>query len=365
MAAVVDCSENLAGHDIIMTAQEEVQTISNKLEALVKENISGSAEVTEYLHALQKAPIDLTILQSTNIGRTVNNLRKETKNKEVESICKSLVKCWKSLLTPDSANGGGGVGSGSGSTEPERKKAKKEDGANDDNYKSSPATKERLVSGTLSRSSSSSSFSSSPTPTTPTAKSAPVKAPAPISVKSTTAGSTSQPQTNGDTSTRDEVRIRSRELLEKALLKDTPPEGAGDAGTIAAEIETAIFKEFRNTDVKYKNRIRSRIMCIQDSKNPRLRENILLGVIPSERIAVMTSEEMASKEMKELRDRLSKEATEGRQMATTGGTETDLFQCGKCRQKKCTYNQVQTRSADEPMTTFVYCTNCGNRWKFC
>lgn len=25
--------------------------------------------------------------------------------------------------------------------------------------------------------------------------------------------------------------------------------------------------------------------------------------------------------------------------------------------------QVQTRSADEPMTTFVFCNQCGNRWK--
>ena len=26
-------------------------------------------------------------------------------------------------------------------------------------------------------------------------------------------------------------------------------------------------------------------------------------------------------------------------------------------------SQAQTRSADEPMTTFVYCNECGNRWK--
>lgn len=32
---------------------------------------------------------------------------------------------------------------------------------------------------------------------------------------------------------------------------------------------------------------------------------------------------------------------------------TDQFQCGKCKQRKCTYYQMQTRSADEPMTTFV------------
>lgn len=42
---------------------------------------------------------------------------------------------------------------------------------------------------------------------------------------------------------------------------------------------------------------------------------------------------------------------------------TDNFTCGKCKSTACTYYQLQTRSADEPMTTYVTCTNCGNRWK--
>lgn len=42
---------------------------------------------------------------------------------------------------------------------------------------------------------------------------------------------------------------------------------------------------------------------------------------------------------------------------------TDNFTCSKCKSKKCTYYQLQTRSADEPMTTFVNCLDCGNRWK--
>ena len=42
-----------------------------------------------------------------------------------------------------------------------------------------------------------------------------------------------------------------------------------------------------------------------------------------------------------------------------------MFKCGKCRGTKTSYYQMQTRSADEPMTCFITCLNprCGNRWK--
>lgn len=39
------------------------------------------------------------------------------------------------------------------------------------------------------------------------------------------------------------------------------------------------------------------------------------------------------------------------------------FTCFKCQSNNCDYYQLQTRSADEPMTTFVSCLECGNRWK--
>jgi len=44
---------------------------------------------------------------------------------------------------------------------------------------------------------------------------------------------------------------------------------------------------------------------------------------------------------------------------------TTAFKCGKCKKNNSTYYQMQTRSADEPMTTFVTCLECYNRWKFC
>ena len=51
---------------------------------------------------------------------------------------------------------------------------------------------------------------------------------------------------------------------------------------------------------------------------------------------------MASDEMKQLRAKFTKEAINDHQMAVSGGTSTDLLKCGKCGQRKCTYNQVGT-----------------------
>lgn len=45
------------------------------------------------------------------------------------------------------------------------------------------------------------------------------------------------------------------------------------------------------------------------------------------------------------------------------GTASEHFKCPKCKARKTIYVQVQTRSADEPMTTFITCLKCGNKWK--
>jgi len=42
---------------------------------------------------------------------------------------------------------------------------------------------------------------------------------------------------------------------------------------------------------------------------------------------------------------------------------TNLFKCNKCQSRETSYYEVQTRSADEPMTQFITCLQCNNRWK--
>jgi len=41
-----------------------------------------------------------------------------------------------------------------------------------------------------------------------------------------------------------------------------------------------------------------------------------------------------------------------------------MLTCGKCKMKKTSSYEMQTRSADEPMTIFATCLCCGHRWRF-
>ena len=42
---------------------------------------------------------------------------------------------------------------------------------------------------------------------------------------------------------------------------------------------------------------------------------------------------------------------------------TDQFRCGRCKKRECIYQELQLRSCDEPVSIFITCLNCGNRWR--
>lgn len=165
----------------------------------------------------------------------------------------------------------------------------------------------------------------------------------------------------------DEVRSRCRDLLLNAIKGEELPEGIdiSRCEDLATSLEEAIFNQFRSTNPKYKNHVRSRVFNLKDKKNTGLREGLLLGSISSERLAVMTAAEMASEEVKKEREKFIKDGINDSALAVAEGTKSTLIKCGGCGKSNTTYHQAQTRSADEPMTTFVLCNECGKRWKFC
>lgn len=98
-------------------------------------------------------------------------------------------------------------------------------------------------------------------------------------------------------------------------------------------------------------------------KNTKLIDMVKNGEIKAQDIAFMTHQEMYIEKWEELIK--AKSIRDKNKFEQNLEAATDTFKCRKCHSKKCTYYQMQTRSADEPMTIFVTCIDCGNRWKTC
>jgi len=95
--------------------------------------------------------------------------------------------------------------------------------------------------------------------------------------------------------------------------------------------------------------------------NKRLLSRLKNNEFEANQLAFMKPQHTFPENWKELLDEKNKR--DKMLYETRTETATDMFQCGRCKEKKCTYYQLQTRSADEPMTTYVTCLNCGKRWK--
>jgi DNA-directed RNA polymerase subunit M/transcription elongation factor TFIIS len=96
-------------------------------------------------------------------------------------------------------------------------------------------------------------------------------------------------------------------------------------------------------------------------KNRRLLTRVLEGEFELSSIPFMSSYEMFPEKWFELKDRLiqrEKKILEGNKSRAT-----DQFKCRRCNKRECTYYELQTRSADEPMTIFITCLNCGKEWR--
>jgi transcription elongation factor S-II len=88
------------------------------------------------------------------------------------------------------------------------------------------------------------------------------------------------------------------------------------------------------------------------------------GSIKPEKFVKMTHEELKSAERRAEDAKMIHENMKDAMVAQEEKSVSTQLQCSKCGQRKVSYTQAQTRSADEPMTTFCECLVCGKRWKF-
>lgn len=95
-------------------------------------------------------------------------------------------------------------------------------------------------------------------------------------------------------------------------------------------------------------------------KNTGLWERYSTKELTLEQIATQNYYELCPDVWQQMVDRQAKR--ERIQLEGDFSRATDKYFCMGCKMRKCTYYELQTRSADEPMTIFIHCLNCGKRW---
>jgi transcription elongation factor S-II len=141
------------------------------------------------------------------------------------------------------------------------------------------------------------------------------------------------------------------EALEKALLARCIRE------CVRQSIEVAW------TNMAFWEHYRGR--CIQFYENLRSTDwpkKIGVGDITLEAFAELSAIDLNPKRWKA---RIEAQIEKDKHLYTNAGAASIYLYCSGCKKKsKCDYYQLQTRSADEPMTTFVTCLECDRHWKF-
>lgn len=158
-----------------------------------------------------------------------------------------------------------------------------------------------------------------------------------------------------------------RDGVQKLFFQALEPKNVEQAVLfeLAVTIELELFKHFKGESPEYKSRARMLYANLKDPKNPDFSDSLIDGMILPSELPTLDDKSMASKDaQKRMQDLLNYEMAKRTTDDGTGdGQGVDIFQCPQCKKKNCSYYQKQTRSADEPMTVFCHCLECGKRFR--
>lgn len=143
--------------------------------------------------------------------------------------------------------------------------------------------------------------------------------------------------------------------------------------TLCVNLEKSIFNHtVRNVDEPswenkwFSNMYKHKFLQIQYNmlKSPSLKQKIISKQLKTSEVVELKPQHLwpGGPTDKTIEDRIIKDLRKA-YLAKENQNQEGFFTCNRCKTKKTTYYQLQTRSADEPMTTFVSCLSCGKNWK--
>ncbi|XP_059534562.1 transcription elongation factor A N-terminal and central domain-containing protein [Myotis daubentonii] len=171
------------------------------------------------------------------------------------------------------------------------------------------------------------------------------------------------------------VRMKCTELLYEALTSSSTNQPKAELWqSFAREIEEHVFTLYSKNLKKYKTCIRSKVANLKNPRNSHLQRNLLSGTMSPREFAEMTVMDMASKELKELRDSYTESGIQEHCLPQVmEGTQTEKIKCRHCEKFNCKVtvidrgalflpSWVRNSNPDEQMMTYVICNECGQQW---
>ncbi|CAI2374566.1 unnamed protein product [Moneuplotes crassus] len=163
--------------------------------------------------------------------------------------------------------------------------------------------------------------------------------------------------------TEDKVRNGIRKGLEKLLCKSN--ENPKKCKALSIKIENSVVLRLGTHLKEYTNKCRSIIANLQRSDE--FRSKIINGIFTPDDLAAMNPRDFLEDSLKKKRAKKETRIIDSKRsdyILANSKIKEGMYTCEKCKSKKTTFYEQQTRSADEPMTTFVQCLMCSHNMKF-
>ena len=158
---------------------------------------------------------------------------------------------------------------------------------------------------------------------------------------------------------RDNIHLKLMDIIGDKLISINLEKSVFNY-TITEATHKKLIKKWENPYFSqlYLDRLRSIYINL---KNKDLLQKLQTRQITPQTLAFMTHQEMNTQRWQNLID--TKMKLDANKYTNNLQASTDMFTCRKCKSKRCTYYELQTRSADEAATIFITCLDCGKNWR--
>lgn len=291
-----------------MKVNVDAQEVAELDAKLAKADPKAKSQLEHLLRAVESFAVSRELLEKTRIHVTLSKIAKNKKGayeKGVAEKATQIRESWKKVLAPEVD--------------------KKTQGRSEDEQE----------------------------PAKPQASLKPIEPPQPVKVE--------------DPIYDDAIRRKTYEAL-KAKLALGIGGGHERMVDLAREIEETIFSVSSEDKALYKRQAQQKVLVLgEPNEGKDLSVKLASGELSVKEFVQKEARDLFHKsEIHQLNQKAkdhSMQARQGdfyKQNLKLGISE---FVCGKCKSQKIFTEQKQTRSADEPMTTFLTCQECNHKWK--